>query len=173
LKVGSGTNKNDFVVLNLCPKTLAAGKSCLINVVFFADSTGSVSATLDVNDNAVGSPQTVGLSATVINPVARFSPASLSYGTVKVGTGVTKNVALTNGGTTALTINSLAITGADSQDYSLTDNCPSSLNPGASCGISVTFDPTTTGTRTAGLTVTDNEFLVKQTVPLTGNGSNK
>ena len=114
----------------------------------------------------------MGLSATVINPIASYSPAALNYGTVKVGTSVTKNVVLKNDGTTVLTIDSIAITGADKGDYSQTNSCPSSLNAGASCLISVTFDPTTTGTRTAGLTVTDNEFGGKQTGPLTGKGSN-
>ena len=168
--LGSGTNKGDFTAVNLCPKTLLAGKTCLINVVFYAGNIGNLSATVYVNDSAMGSPQTVSLSATVINPIASFSPAALNYGTVKVGKSVTKNVVLKNVGTTALTIDSIAITGADSKDYSRSDSCPGSLNPGASCLISVTFDPTTTGTRTAGLTVTDNEFGGKQTVPLTGKG---
>jgi hypothetical protein len=169
--LGSGTNRGDFTALNLCPRTLPAGRSCAINVAFFAGNIGNLSATVYVNDNAAGSPQSVGLSATVINPIASFSPAEISYGTVKVGTSVTKNVVLKNVGTTVLTVASIAITGADQGDYSQTNSCPSSLNPGASCPISVTFDPTTTGTRTAGLTVTDNEFGGKQTVPLEGRGS--
>ena len=169
--LGSGTNRGDFTALNLCPRTLPAGRSCAINVAFFAGNIGNLSATVYVNDNASGSPQSVGLSATVINPIASFSPAEISYGTVKVGTSVTKNVVLKNVGTTVLTVASIAITGADQGDYSQTNSCPSSLNPGASCPISVTFDPTTTGTRTAGLTVTDNEVGGKQTVPLEGRGS--
>jgi hypothetical protein len=170
--LGSGTNKGDFTALNLCPKTLAAGKSCLINVVFVAGNIGNLSATVDVNDNATGSPQTVSLSATVINPIASYNPFSLNFGTVKVGHSVTKNVTLTNKGTTALDITSISVTGADKGDYQRSDACPSSLNPGADCVISVTFTPSKTGTRTANLTVVDNAAIGTQNVPLTGKGSN-
>jgi hypothetical protein len=170
--LGSGTNKGDFTALNLCPKTLAAGKSCIINLVFVAGNIGNLSATVDVNDNATGSPQTVSLSATVINPIASYNPFSLNFGTVKVGHSVTKNVTLTNKGTTALDITSISVTGADKGDYERSDACPSSLNPGADCVISVTFTPSKTGTRTANLTVVDNAAIGTQNVPLTGKGSN-
>jgi hypothetical protein len=61
---------------------------------------------------------------------------------------------------------------ADKADYGQNNACPSSLSPGAHCNISVTFTPSTTGTRTADLTVVDNAQVSKQNVALTGNGSN-
>ncbi len=172
LTLGSGTNKDDFSILNLCPKTLAAGKSCVINVIFFAGNIGSLSATLNVNDNATGSPQQVSLSATVINPKASFSPSSWNFGTVKIGHSSTKNVTLTNTGTTALDITSISITGANRGNYSQSNACPSSLAPGSDCIIAVTFTPTATGTRYASLTVVDNAAFSTQNVALTGKGSN-
>lgn len=44
--LGSGTNTGDFTLLNLCPKTLSAGKSCIVNVIFFAGNIGSLSASI-------------------------------------------------------------------------------------------------------------------------------
>jgi hypothetical protein len=172
LTLGSGTNKGDFTLLNLCPKTLAVGKSCNVNVVFFAGNVGSLSATLNVNDNAAGSPQQVSLSATVINPLASFNPSSLSFGTIEIGHSSTKSVTLTNTGTTALDITSVNVTGADAGDYTPSNPCPSSLAPGADCIISVTFTPGATGTRSADLTVVDNAKIGKQNVALMGKGSN-
>jgi len=169
--LGSGTNKGDFTAVNLCPKTLAVGKSCIISVVFFAGNIGSLSGTLNVNDNAAGSPQQVSLSANVINPQASFNPNSLNFGTVKIGHSSTKNVTLTNTGTTALTISSVSTTGPNHGDYVPGNGCPSSLSPGVSCTISVTFTPSATGTRSANLTVVDNAAFSTQNVPLTGKGS--
>ena len=167
---GSGTNKNDFSDINFCPKTLAAGKSCTVSVVFLAGNIGSLSATLNVNDNATGSPQKVSLSATVINPQASYNPRSLSFGTVKVGHSSTKEVTLTNTGTTALDITGISVTGPNESDYTQSNACPSSLSPGADCEISVTFTPSKTGARSADLTVVDNAAISKQNVLLTGKG---
>jgi hypothetical protein len=169
---GSGTNSDDFTSVNLCPKTLAAGKSCDIGIFFFAGNIGTLSATLSVNDSAAGSPQQVSLSANVINPQASFNPRSLNFGTVQVDHSSTKNVTLTNTGTTALDITSVNITGADAGDYTPNNACPSSLAPGSDCVISVTFTPSATGTRPADLTVIDNAQVSKQNVPLSGRGSN-
>jgi hypothetical protein len=169
--LGSGTKKGDFTALNLCPKTLLAGKSCVINVVFYAGNIGNLSATVNVNDNAAGSPQQVSLLATVINPQASFNPTSLNFGTIEVGHSSTKDVTLTNTGTTALDITSVSSTGPDKSNYVPSNACPSSLSPGDNCIISITFTPSATGTRSADLTVIDNAEISKQNVSLTGKGS--
>jgi hypothetical protein len=62
---GAGAGRYTFAEISLCPRSLAAGKSCPIYVVLFADAVGTSSATLNIPNNAVGSPQTVPLSATV------------------------------------------------------------------------------------------------------------
>ena len=172
LTLGSGTNKDDFTLLNFCPKTLAVGKSCILNVISFAGNIGSLSATINVSDNAAGSPQKVSLSATVINPQASFNPKILSFGTIPFGESSTKNVTLTNTGTTALDITSIGITGADKGDFVQSSACPNPIAPAADCIIPVTFTPRATGTRSADLTVIDNAQVSTQNVPITGKGSN-
>jgi hypothetical protein len=82
LKAG---NLDEFVVVNLCPSSLAAGKSCTIEVIFAAGAYYSTpqTATLEVMDNAPGSPQPVALSATVLEPQSitftTSPPASAVY----------------------------------------------------------------------------------------------
>jgi hypothetical protein len=63
-------NSDEFVVVNLCPSSLAAGKSCTITVSFVAGAYYNTpqTATLQIVDNAPGSPQPVALSATVLEP---------------------------------------------------------------------------------------------------------
>ncbi len=112
------------------------------------------------------------VSSTSGGPVAQLSPTSLAFGAV--GTGVTspaRKVTLTNTGTASLSISAIAITGADLGDFAQTHTCGASLAAGASCTISVTFTPTTTGTRTASLSVTDNATGSPQLVALSGVGT--
>jgi hypothetical protein len=65
VKPGSGPS-NEFYALNLCPSSLAVGKSCTVIVGLLASTVGSPMATLSITDSAAGSPQLVSLSATVI-----------------------------------------------------------------------------------------------------------
>jgi hypothetical protein len=61
----AGTDRRDFTPISLCRRTLDAGQRCEIIVVLFANQLGSLSATLNIPNNAVTSPQSVALSATV------------------------------------------------------------------------------------------------------------
>ena len=170
LSIVSGGNW--FVALNLCPKSLAAGKSCTIYVIFVAGPYyAPQTATLKVMDNAPGSPQTVVLSATVINPQAHLSATGLSFGTQKVGTSsAAKAVTLTNTGATALAITSIAIAGTNPLDFVQTNNCPSSLAANAGCTVYVTFKPTASGLRSASAVITDNAQNSPQNISLSGTG---
>jgi Bacterial Ig-like domain (group 3)/Abnormal spindle-like microcephaly-assoc'd, ASPM-SPD-2-Hydin len=170
LTLGSGTNEGDFSFLNFCPSTLAPGKNCFIIVFFFAGNVGTLSATLNIADNAPLSPQQVSLSATVINPQASLRPSSLNFGTIKVGQSSTQNVTLTNPGTTPLTITSISVTGANAHDFVPNNACPNPLAPSTNCTISVTFTPSARGSRSANLTVIDNAQKGRQNVSLSGNG---
>ena len=67
LQIVGGGNSNLFVAVSLCPRSLAAGKSCTITVSFVAKpSSTPQTATLMIMDNAVSNPQLVPLSATVV-----------------------------------------------------------------------------------------------------------
>jgi hypothetical protein len=172
LTLGNGTNSGNFTSSNSCPSKLTAGSSCIIKTDSHAKQVGTLSATLNIADNAAGSPQQVSLQTTVINPLVSFDPSSLSFGTVAVGNKVTKGVTVTNTGTTALDISSVGVTGADAGDFTQSSQCPSSLASTDSCTIEVTFAPSTTGSRKADLTVVDNSKTSPQNVPLSGKGSN-
>jgi sugar lactone lactonase YvrE len=69
LSIVKGGNSNEFVAVNLCPTPLAAGKSCTITIAFVAGPYYTPqTATLEIMDNAPGSPQAVTLTATVLIP---------------------------------------------------------------------------------------------------------
>jgi hypothetical protein len=170
-------NSDEFVIVNLCPSSLAAGKSCTITVSFVAGAyyNAAQTAMLKIMDSAPGSPQPVSLSATVIDPLASFSPTSESFGTIKHATSSTLDVTLSNPGATSLIFSGagISITGTNASDFTQTNNCGSSLAAGAKCTIAVKFTPATTGTFSANVTVLDNAQAGSgtQTVPLSGKGN--
>ncbi|MDQ1414624.1 MAG: hypothetical protein QOF81_237, partial [Acidimicrobiaceae bacterium] len=90
-----------------------------------------------------------------------FSPTSLSFAARTVGTAsAAQSVTVSNTGGTPVAISAVGRSGATPGDYATataTDHCTgTTVNPGATCTIAVTFTPTAPGTRTATLTVTDN-----------------
>ena len=111
-------------------------------------------------------------SATISGPDASLSPTSLTFATQLVGTSsAAQSVTLNNYGTVTLGITSVGFTGADPGDFAQTTTCGSSVAPGASCTISITFKPTQSGSRTAMLSITDNAPGSPQNVSLTGTGT--
>jgi hypothetical protein len=88
-------------------------------------------------------------------------------------TSAAQPVAFSNTGNTALTLNSIGISGSNYSDFSQTNNCGSGLAAGGSCTISVTFTPSSGGPLTGTLIITDNSNNTTgstQTVSLSGAG---
>jgi hypothetical protein len=173
ISILKGGDSSEFVSVNLCPKSLPAGGHCTITVSFLAGPFYTPqTATLSVMDNAPGNPQTVMMSATVINPQASFNPNSLSFGAQTVNTSVTKTLTLTNPGATALSITGMSVTGANAAQFTLTpsSSCGSSLAAGSSCTISVTFKPVAKVSYSATVQLTDNAQCGSLTAPLSGTG---
>jgi hypothetical protein len=105
-------------------------------------------------------------------PGTSFSPTSLSFGSVATGSSSSaQNITLTNTGGAQMAISSVAVSGADTADFSQTNTCGSSLGAGSSCNISVTFAPQATGSRFASVQVTDNAPNSPQTINLSGTGT--
>jgi hypothetical protein len=151
------SNLNGVGVGTLTTSTLAVG-------------TRSITATYSGDSNFSPSTSPV-LYQVVRGAIVSLSPASLNFGNQTVDVGSTPQiVTLENPGNVNLTIASIQINGTNRGDFSQTNNCPSSLPPNGSCNISVSFTPTTTGTRNAAVTITDNAPGSPQMAPLTGFG---
>jgi hypothetical protein len=111
-------------------------------------------------------------TAEVYTPLTlKFSASSLNFGFRQVGlTSAPQTVTVTNASFHSATFTSIAGSG----DFAQTNTCPISpntLNAGQSCSISVTFKPTTTGTRSGGVILKDNSpASPQQTISATGTG---
>jgi hypothetical protein len=177
LSITSITASGDFALVTTaasCPYgggAVAPEANCTLDVTFTPTAAGARTGTVTVTDNASGSPHTVQLSGTAFGPGASLSASSLTFGGQLLGTSSSaQQVTLQNTGDQALSITSISLTGANSGDFSLSQNCGSSLATSASCQVSVTFTPTASGTRTGALTITDNAPNSPQTLILSGTG---
>ena len=104
-------------------------------------------------------------TGTAPGPVLSASPASLSFPSTLVGSSpATQTVTVTNTGTTAATVSSVAVTGAFSQ----TNNC-TTIAVNGTCTVTVKFTPTA-ATNTGTLTVNSNANNTPLTVGLSGAG---
>ncbi|WP_176441874.1 choice-of-anchor D domain-containing protein [Granulicella rosea] len=169
------SDTTDFALMNGCAATLAPAASCTLTLSFKPQSAASLSSTLTITSSAANSPQTIAMTGTgTTAPVAQavLSPTSLTFAATLPGaTAAAQVVTLTNPGTAALTISSVAIGVGPPGAFAQTNNCGTTLAAGASCAIAVTFTPTTAGTAyTATLVVTDSAASTN-TVALSGSGS--
>ncbi len=159
-----------FSQTNNCPATLPVSSNCTIQVTFTPTDKGTANGTLSVTDDATGSPQKVQLSGTGTTVV--ISPIAINFGNQKVGTKSAQiPVTLSNLGTSSLSITQIAIKGTDPNDFTQTNNCGSSVPPQSKCTIKVTFTPKAKGSRSANLSITDNDPTSPQSIPLSGDGT--
>lgn len=105
-------------------------------------------------------------------PVPTYSSDRTSIGfTPSVVVGMTSAetlVKLTNNGTVAVPLTSVALGGTNANQFTLRNLCGASIAVGVTCDVGVTFKPTSTGNKTASLTVTGGNGAGNKTVTLTG-----
>ncbi|MGD0832017.1 MAG: choice-of-anchor D domain-containing protein, partial [Terracidiphilus sp.] len=171
----TGADPNDFSVTTTCPTapaSLAALTPCPLLVVFSPTASGTRTATLNINDDAQGSPQTISLTGSANAPVT-ISPQSITNYTAPVGTtSAFKTLTITNAQTaTTLHFSNLKLIG----DYiQSSTSCPiggAGIAPGASCTIAVQIDPSIGGARAGQLQVYDDAVTSPQVVNLSGTGT--
>ena len=97
-----------------------------------------------------------------------LSPATLTFSGQPLQTiSSPQTVTVTNTGTTSLAVSNISIVG----DFLETDNCGNAIGANGTCQISVTFDPSSSGTRSGTLTVAGNIAGGQETVSLSGTGT--
>jgi subtilase family serine protease len=101
---------------------------------------------------------------------AVLSPASKDFGAIAIGGSSTGVLALSNPGTAPLTGIAISLAGANASDFGGMTTCSTTLAPGASCSIALTFRPLAGGTRKATLTVASSATPSSIPASLTGTG---
>ena len=80
-------------------------------------------------------------------------------------------VALQNTGDLLRTINGIVFVGANTGDFTQTNDCAGGRSGGSICSINVTFTPSTTGTRTAALKIIDSAADSPHMISVSGAGT--
>jgi len=151
----SDTN-GDPVYIGVSDQTAPNITSVVFNLTTCADPGG------DCVDFGI---DTVSLNSTFA--AVTLSTKSLTFSSQLVGTtSAAQTVTVTNSGNAPLTVSGISATG----DFSQTNTCGSSVAAAGKCSISVTFKPTTTGTRTGSVSISDSASGSPQSVSLTGTG---
>jgi len=170
----AGANASAFSISQNACTTVASNSTCTIQVTFTPPAAASYLASISIADNATGSPQTVTLSGTGIPgaPGISFAPTTLAAGQILSGSVAPMTLTVNNTGTGPLTVSGTSITGTNAGTFSITSNsCTTPVAAGSSCQIVITFSPTTTGSFSATLSVSDNVTGSPQTLPLTGSAT--
>jgi hypothetical protein len=171
-----GTNPGAFALAGgTCATTVAASSNCTIAVTFTPTGATSYAATLNVANNAAGSPLVVTLTGTgtaVPAPIASLTPSTLTFATTNVGsTTAPQTLTLSNTGNAALTISGITLAGANPADFAETTSCGTTLAAGTNCTVSVTFTPLSGSAFTATVSVADNAAGSPHTASLSGTGT--
>jgi len=162
----------DFAIApeaSTCGAALAAHQRCTIGVIFTPTAMGPRQGSMIVTDNAMNSPQVIGLDGTGIAGKIKIVPGTLEFGREAVGaTSTTKSITLANPNQVPLKIDSVSVNGADFRE---TDNCAGVFAAGASCTISVTFAPSAARAGSAAVIIADDATGSPQKVKLRGTGT--
>jgi len=158
----------DYSQTNTCGTSVPAGGNCTISVTFTPQTTGTLTGTLTINDNASNSPQTVSLTGVGSGATITLTPASLAFASQVLNTTSTaQTITVSNAGAVNFVVNSVTASGS----YSDTTTCTGvTLAPNQSCTITVTFTPTVIGTINGAITVNDTAAGAPHVVSLTGSG---
>jgi len=161
---------SDFSETDTCSGGLASGASCAVTVNFSPSVVGVETGTLTIPFSTPGSPLVIplwGLGSSTVY----ISPGTLGFYPQQVGTtSSAQALSVENGGTTPVTISSVAVSG----DFAISSNtCPMSpatLAANATCVLDVTFTPTADGDKNGTLTLMASDTSAPHVVPLGGEG---
>ena len=183
----------DYISSTTCPNpgTLGANGSCTISSSLKPTKTGSLWGTVTVNSSDPGGPVVLGLTGIGTNAI--LSPTAVVFPDTPVN--VTSSpipLTLTNNGSTPMTFTDPSHTGQaidviatfdpppgqgktvplpqPSAEFLQTNNCGLTLNSGASCTITLTFDPNSLGGRSAYVRIFTTDPDSPYIVALNGNG---
>jgi hypothetical protein len=164
------TATGDYTVTSNCPAAggqLAPGSGCTLQISFTPTQAGTRSGTVSLTTSLTSLPLIVNLTGSGAQSHLQATPASLSFADTTIGNSTRLILSLANTGTAPVTRIALSITG----DYTITTPCSSTtLASGASCAVSIAFNPTAAGSRTGTLTVTSSDSSSPLLIPLNGNG---
>ena len=156
---------------------MAVAGTCTIKVHFSPTSSGSKTALLTIPSDAASSPDYAELDGTgTVGPGILLLPPFNDFGSVPVGNSSTdQTFTVTNSGNATLHVGTTSIGGTDaSQFVKGTDGCSgASVAVAGTCTIKVHFSPTSSGSKTALLTIPSDAASSPDYAELDGTGTSR
>jgi hypothetical protein len=153
------------------PITLAAGQATTIIADINTMTVGNISGSITLSNNSSTPSVMIPLSGAGMQaqPAITLNPTSVNFGGVAVGQSVGQAMSITNSGSGTLTVSNIAVAGSG---FSITGaTLPISLTAGQAANFVARMTPTTTGSVTGSLTITNNSSTPSILVPLSGAGT--
>ena len=171
------------ILVNVPGTPGVTGEGYLCQIRFHAVGAGGTSSNIDLENGSLSDKDgaaipatwtgaTVQLAAPV--PDISVSPTSKDFGDVTVGSSSSaQTFTVNNVGTANLVVGTITITGVNANQFSKQNDNVSgqTIAPGNSATLQVVFSPTSTGAKSAALSIPSNDpDEATVTVPLSGNG---
>lgn len=150
----------------------ASGSSIAETAIYTYDATHRL---IQVNKSSSITEYQYDAVGNLLGRIQRYSvtssPASSNFSSVAVGSSSTQTFTITNAGSSAITLGTVSVTGADASSFSVTSGCSGVLAPTANCSVQVSFVPTAvnaqSGTIALSFSVPDS---LRLDIPVTGSG---
>lgn len=169
-----GSNTASFAVQgNTCSGVMLQPQaSCVVSVTFQPAAAGYLYTPLTIA--AGGVTDSVSLTGTgVTAPSVAITPGSFNFNGVFLGQTAQQVFTVQNNGTASATVANVVAAMADataSADYAEQNTCQGALAAGATCTVTVTVAPQTTGARNGTLSMTVNGGITTLTASLGATG---
>ncbi len=162
---------------------LSSGSGSIVKIEFKVTGQNGDSTNLTFTNNkltdktaAVIPSQTQPGTFTVGTPAPAISvtPTSLNFGSVVVDqTSSNQTLTIKNTGNAALTISGITLGGTNADQFILGDTtgCNATITAGSTCSFPVSFDPTSVGTMSASVSITNDSANPTVTVALSGKST--
>ena len=139
----------------------AAGENPCVLTFVYAPTSFQAPSSIDIQDTAFETNTSLNINANAVTPPAPNTPAAASISATSLifpaqtagTTSLPQTLTLTNEGVGILDISTLGLTGANANEFTETSTCYYGLALEANCTISITFAPSTSGAKTATLTI--------------------
>ncbi len=170
----SGTNAADFSVTSAPSTTVAPSSSTTVTVQFTPGGNGLRSAAFSiVNNDSNENPYNFSIQGTGLGPemnvqgntnnivdgdVTPVTTDWTDFGTTTIAGSFTRTFTIQNTGSLPLSIGAITISGANASEFTVTTSPSSSVVAGGNTTFVVTFIPTATGTRSASISIVNDDI---------------
>jgi type 1 fimbria pilin len=168
-----GDNASDFSIADSnCPPSLGINHTCSISFNFTPSGIGKRTAHIVLADNSPSGPHIIPIQGMGAGTTLEIAANSAQFPPFPVGqmSGPIVVYPYANGDQ-PIQFSSINVTGQNATDFQISSNtCGTTLQPYRTCAVTLTFQPTAAGGRSATLVLAGDFETSARQIPLFGTG---